>query len=223
MLPLSNPQNTDTSTITHPIYVVGPTTEKSVVGLGFSATNVYGAHCGNGQALADFMLGHYKSSKKLLFLVGEIRRDVIPKTLNAGGVGVEEIVIYDTQVVSSFGEDLARALELGEAGQIGGKDSEQAPRWVVIFSPTGSDTAMEILGRKNPVPISLKVPHLERTTYVATIGPTTASHLRDALGVEPDVVAGTPSPHGLWSGFEQFLEVQSVEGQEPFKVEGGIE
>ncbi|RPB28673.1 tetrapyrrole biosynthesis, uroporphyrinogen III synthase [Terfezia boudieri ATCC MYA-4762] len=214
-------------TATHPIYVVGPATEKSIVDLGFPASNVYGAHCGNGQMLADFMLGHYKSNKKLLFLVGEIRRDVITKTLNTGGVGVDEIVIYDTQVVNSFEEDLARTLKLGEAERTRGKDSgEQAPRWVVIFSPTGSGTAMEILGRKDPVQSSLKVPHLERKTYVATIGPTTASHLRDAFGVEPDVVAVTPSPQGLWSGFEQFLEVQRVEsrlGSDPFKVEGGIE
>ena len=154
------------------------------------------------------MLGHYESKKKLLFLVGEIRRDVIPKTLNAGGVGVEEIVVYDTQVVSSFEKDFTRALKLGEAGR---KDSgEQIPRWVVIFSPTGSGTAMEILGRKVPVPTRVEVPRLERKTYVATIGPTTASHLRDNLGVEPDVVAGTPSPQGLWFGLEQFLEMQSV-------------
>ncbi|KAF8430270.1 tetrapyrrole biosynthesis, uroporphyrinogen III synthase [Tirmania nivea] len=202
------------STITHPIYVVGPATEKSVVGLGFPATNVYGAHCGNGQTLADFILGHYKSNKKLLFLVGEIRRDVIPKTLNAGGVGVEEIVVYDTQVVSSFGEDLAQALKLDEAGLTGGKDNgEQTPRWVVIFSPTGSDIAMEILGRKVPVHSRLQVPRLKRKTYIATIGPTTASHLRDTLEVEPDVVAGTPSPQGLWSGLQQFLEVQSVDSR----------
>ena len=121
--------------------------------------------------------------------------------------------------MNSFREDLARALKLGEAG---GRDSgEQAPRWVVIFSPTGSGAAMEILGRKEPVPANLKVPHLERKTYVATIGPTTANHLRDTLGVEPDVVAGTPSPQGLWSVFEQFLEVQSIESQSG-AFQGGV-
>ena len=130
---------------------------------------------------------------------------MIPKTLNAGGVCVEEIVIYDTQVVSNFEEDLARVLKHSEDG---GKDSDkQTSRWVVVFSPTGSGTAMELLGRKVQSTVSA-VPHLERRTYVATIGPTTASHLCDVLGVEPDVVAGTPSPQGLLSGLKQFLEMQ---------------
>lgn len=186
-----------------PIYVVGPATERAVIDLGFSPPNVHGAHCGNGQALAEFMLTHYKSSKKLLFLVGEIRRDVIPKTMKAGGIIVEEIVIYDTQVVNSFGEDFARVLQLGDAEE---GSSEQATRWVVIFSPTGSDTAMEKLGRGLQCDGISGVQCTKRKTYVATIGPTTASHLRDVLGVEPDVVADTPSPQGLWSGLERFLE-----------------
>ena len=64
-------------------------------------------------------------NKKLLFLVGEIRRDMIPRALSAGSVGVDE----DLQC-----EQLA--LKLGETGR---------PRWVVIFSRTSSDTVMEIL------------------------------------------------------------------------------
>lgn len=187
---------------THPIYVVGPATEKSVIDLGFPASNVYGAHCGNGQALAEYILDHYKSNKRLLFLVGEIRRDVIPKTLTAGGIGVKEVVIYETQVVSNFGENLTRVLELGD--QEDEWDNKKPSRWIVIFSPSGSDAAMEILGRK-PQSIIPTIPCVKRNTYVATIGPTTASYLRDVLNVQPDVVASTPTPQGLLFGIEQFL------------------
>ena len=199
------------SASTHPIYVVGPATEKSVINLGFPPAKVYGAQCGNGQALAEFILEYYtgqstaQSTKKLLFLVGETRRDVIPKTLTAAGIGVEEIVIYDTQVMSSFGEHLAEVLQHGETETDDGDGRNTQSRWVVVFSPTGSDTAMEILGRKPHQGSLPKLPVLlKKKTHLATIGPTTASHLRDVLAVEPDVVSAKPSPEGLWDSLEAF-------------------
>ena len=217
---------------------MGPATERSISSLGFSGDNIHGAHCGNGQQLADYIVGHYTSTKKLLFLVGEIHRDAIPKTLRAAGISVDELVVYDTQVVESFGDDFARALEqCGGGAGAGGSDGNEAegeigveapgqqekaavvagPRWVVVFSPTGADTAMEVLGYKRQgigigisgsstttgAPDSPASPVTTTTTYVATIGPTTASHLR-GLGVEPDVVAAAPSPKGLWAAMARF-------------------
>ncbi|KAF8448501.1 tetrapyrrole biosynthesis, uroporphyrinogen III synthase [Kalaharituber pfeilii] len=193
---------------THPIYVVGPATQISVVSLGFPASNVHGADCGNGAALAQFIVNHYKLPKKLLFLVGEIRRDVIPKTLTGAGKTVDEVVVYDTEVMSSFREDFIQALKLGDAGDIS-SDSGRV-RWVVIFSPTGSETAMEVLGRtkssSTAVADSGRTTRNGKRTYVATIGPTTAAHLQDVIGIEPDAVAGKPSPEGLWESMEAFLK-----------------
>ena len=242
-----------------PIYVVGPATERSIGTLGFSGGNIHGAHCGNGQELADYIVGHYYTStkeedkeekqekqekkKKLLFLVGEVHRDAIPKTLRAAGLSVDVLVVYDTQVVESFGADLARALGQrqrrrgdGDGDMIEEEVSMQkleeqknavvaaatTPRWVVVFSPTGAETAMEVLGYKRHGPRSnssssstgtaaipaastdLSALPTTRRTYITTIGPTTASHLR-GLGVEPDAVAAAPSPNGLWTAMAQFL------------------
>jgi uroporphyrinogen-III synthase len=54
--------------------------------------------------------------KPLLFLVGEVRRDVIPKTLmdkglGGGKVGVEEVEVYGTRERASFETELGEVLE----------------------------------------------------------------------------------------------------------------
>ena len=73
-------------------------------------------HTGNGEGLAHFILEHYNAlpgvKKPLLFLVGEQRRDIIPKTLmephpwpDELRVEVKELVVYETGVMSSFATD----------------------------------------------------------------------------------------------------------------------
>ena len=186
--------NVNPTTSSTPIYVVGPATAKSVTSLGFPPECIHGANCGNGEVLSKFMLDDYKSSLKLLFLVGEVRRDIIPKTLASAGIGVDELVVYETQVMKTFPDDLKRVTEK--------ELPEGESRWIVIFSPTGSDAAMQVIGRggdnKSPGSGSSR-------TFIATIGPTTASHLR-TLNVEPNVIAQSPSPVGLWEGIERFFE-----------------
>ena len=67
---------------------------------------------GNGEALAHYMLDHYgqwyrdrKVKPPLLFLVGEQRRDIIPKTLmdpalaDDRRIQVDELVVYGTYYV----------------------------------------------------------------------------------------------------------------------------
>ncbi|KAI5793701.1 tetrapyrrole biosynthesis, uroporphyrinogen III synthase [Peziza echinospora] len=177
---------------TTPIYVVGPATAKSVRNLGFPSANIHGQECGTGELLAHYILKHYSSPiRNLLFLVGEVRRDIIPKTLGAAGFGVDEVVIYETTVMTSFREDFVWVLD-----EV--KEGHPTP-WVVIFSPTGSDTAIEVLGRGSSGSGQRKV-------HLVTIGPTTASHLRDTLHVEPDGVAEKPSAEGLWAVLEGYRQ-----------------
>ncbi|RMZ83879.1 hypothetical protein DV737_g1429, partial [Chaetothyriales sp. CBS 132003] len=76
---------------------------------------VLGQECGNGEALANFLLREYNGDesrsgmrkrkreqrRRLLFLVGEQRRDVIPRTLMDEALGenrveVEEMEVYRT-------------------------------------------------------------------------------------------------------------------------------
>lgn len=152
--------------------------------LGFSATNILGAHCGNGEALAEFILADYDTpTKMLLFLVGGTRRDVIPRVLGGAGVGVEEMVIYETAVAGGFKEEFTKAVEETAGGK----------RWVVVFSPAGADVAVEVLKEHRG------------GSFVAAIGPTTAKVLTDTLGRRPEVVAGKPSPEGLWEAVTGFM------------------
>jgi hypothetical protein len=83
------------------------------------------------------MLDHYKtwySGHKvlppLLFLVGEPRRDIIPKTLMDPElpadkrIQVDELVVYGTGVMESFEKDFAKLLQ---------DTDNRAARWVIVY------------------------------------------------------------------------------------------
>src|SRR5205085_2527439 len=85
------------------VYVVGPATARAAAGLGFSSPNILGQRSGNGEALSEFILSNYDARPKpLLFLTGETRRDIIPKTLSTSPgerkIAVEELEVYETTV-----------------------------------------------------------------------------------------------------------------------------
>lgn len=168
------------------VYVVGPATAKSVEQLGFAAANVLGAECGSGEALAQFILAD-APARPLLFLVGETRRDIIPRTLGAAGVVVEELVVYETAVAESFREEFRNAVQ----------KTEGVRRWIVVFSPAGADVAVGVLREHRGSE--------ESGSCVAAIGPTTEKCLADTLDQRPEVVAGKPSPEGLWEAVTAFM------------------
>jgi uroporphyrinogen-III synthase len=132
--------STDIDTLlpsTLPLYVVGPATERGLKALGLKC-QILGAETGNGEALAKFMLDHYNTTNKsigistkapLLFLVGEQRRDIIPKTLHAAEdrIDVEELVVYETGEMASFHEDLRIALR-------NNRETGCAYEWIVILN-----------------------------------------------------------------------------------------
>ncbi|OAA54503.1 uroporphyrinogen-iii synthase [Niveomyces insectorum RCEF 264] len=160
----------------------------------------------------------------LLFVVGEKRRDIIPKvlmgtddddddngddgTLRAAvpRIPVDELVVYRTGVMPSFVADLRRVLHATQ---------DRPVRWVVVFSPTGCDGLLAELGLLDPATGRAREGSATRrrnqdgagttTTFVATIGPTTQSYLRDTFGFEPDVCADEPSPQGVLRGITQFM------------------
>ncbi|KAH0538507.1 hypothetical protein FGG08_004894 [Glutinoglossum americanum] len=207
-----------------PIYVVGPATSRTLSSIpSVSPSQILGAHTGNGEALARFILSHYTTLypgerreeelerdneiPPLLFLVGEQRRDIIPKILGSNKITVDELVVYETGVMESFEEDLKAVLEdTGEriAG-VGGV------RWAIVFSPTGCEAMLRSLHLLDPEERAQQE-KMGRKTLVATIGPTTRDFLRDNFGFEPDVCAASPSAESLGDGIVRFLEKSGLGG-----------
>lgn len=205
-----------------PLYTVGPATARALTALRdpfLPLCSVQGAATGSGHALALYILKHYprlpnSSAQRppLLFLVGEQRRDVIPRTLQsallplAEQIPVHEVVVYETRVQGSFAEDF-RA-ELGRA------TVEEGPVWVVVFSPAGCEGLLRELGWLDEGTGRAK--RLEggdgmgRRVYVACIGPTTREYLAGEWGVEVDVCAEEPSPEGVGREIERFMRQKGI-------------
>lgn len=196
-----------------PVYSVGPATTRALRAVPQTpALQVFGEHTGVGDVLAPFILDHYgewyrerATKPPLLFLVGEQRRDVIPKTLmdpalpRGRRIEVTEVVVYGTGVMESFAADFAAVLR---------RTADRPQRWVVVFSPTGCDSMLRGLDIVDETTGRAKEGYRSsagRTTYIATIGPTTRSHLQNTFGYEPDVCAEKPSPEGVLAGIEGFL------------------
>ncbi|KAL2853770.1 tetrapyrrole biosynthesis, uroporphyrinogen III synthase [Aspergillus pseudoustus] len=205
-----------------PLYTVGPATARSLTTLRnthFPHATIHGADTGNGENLATFILDHYNSlfpfssdpatasenkadgrKPPLLFLVGETRRDIIPRTLMGDStplsrrIDVEEVVVYETGVVAKFE---------GEFEEILAKYNNPAGMvWVVVFSPTGCDAMVRVLRRT----ADSKQEGEGRGVFVATIGPTTRDHLVKECGFQPDVCAAKPSPEGVGEGIVNFTK-----------------
>lgn len=156
--------------------------------------------------------------KPLCFLVGETRRDVIPKTLHAAKdrINVEEVEVYATQVMASFESDIS-LVSRDFNGTL-----REIPRVVVVFSPQGSEIMLKHIGyldqQGKPTEMAIKrwwqgeqklVDNLK--WIVATIGPTTKDHLKNKLGVEPDVCAEKPNPEALKKGIVDFLKQNNIQ------------
>ncbi|TQV98295.1 uroporphyrinogen-III synthase HemD [Cordyceps javanica] len=180
-----------------PIYSVGPATTRALSAVTQTPTlQVSGEHTGNGEALAHYILDHYgtrhsdRSTKPpLLFLVGEQRRDIIPRTLMdpslapARRIKVTERVVYGTGVMESFAADFSRELIASDA--IVREPSALPSRWVVVFSPTGCESMLYELGMLDHA--GKYVPGArDGNTCIATIGPTTRDFLIDTFGFYPD-------------------------------------
>lgn len=193
-----------------PIYSVGPATTRALKAIAQQPPlSIFGEHTGNGDSLSQFMLEHYgkwyearPEKPPLLFSVGEQRRDIIPKTLMSSElpterrIQVDELVVYGTGVMGSFVDDFSQSLSDTSASRM---------RWVVVFSPTGCDVMLAGLGLLDGTTGKGRDLHA-RSTFVATIGPTTRDYLIRTFGFEPDVCAAEPSPEGIRRGIVEFIE-----------------
>ncbi|KAK2034379.1 uroporphyrinogen-III synthase HemD [Colletotrichum zoysiae] len=195
-----------------PVYSVGPATTRALKSIPQEPPlKIFGEHTGNGDALAKYILEHYgrwyqdrATKPPVLFLVGEQRRDIIPKRLmdvdlpSDQKIQVDEVVVYGTGVMESFPHYFAEILQTTE---------NRPARCVVVFSPTGCDSMLRGLGLLDESTGKAKRDGgEERKTFIATIGPTTRDYLRRTFDFEPDVCAEEPSPEGVKSGIIEFLE-----------------
>ncbi|KAI9147875.1 Uroporphyrinogen-III synthase [Paramyrothecium foliicola] len=191
-----------------PIYSVGPATTRALQAVSQEPpVQIFGQHTGNGQALARFIQEHYYEwynrntptvpLPPLLFLVGEVRRDIIPRTLMDSAlprdrrIEVTEEIIYTTGVMESFPADLAESLS---------STRDCSVRWVVVFSPMGCDSMLRGVGLLDEKTNKFKSGTRDGKTFIATIGPTTRDHLIQSFGFEPDVCAKEPTPQGVLQG-----------------------
>ena len=192
-----------------PFYVVGPATFKTLAATPtLKKDAIYGEASGNGETLAHYILDHYSQITRrnvpLLFLVGEQRRDIIPKTLMDSNlpdeqrIEVKELTVYETGVMETFEENFKICLS---------QHSEAMYQWVVVFSPAGCEATLRGLdfldfpgGKANPR-------KRNRNIFLATIGPTTRDILMKDFGIEPDVCAETPNAEGIGQGISRFMEL----------------
>lgn len=158
--------------------------------------------------------------KALLFLVGEQRRDIIPKTLmDAEGkldpqkrIQVDEVEVYRTVTMDSFQDEFQRRID---------SIARQGSRFVVVvvFSPQGCESMLRSLGY---IDYSNALTERARNRWtpeisedllkpiIVTIGPTTRDHLKNNYGFDADICATKPSPQGLGDGLDEFLRRKSL-------------
>ena len=204
------------------LYVVGPATERALRAVRderCAGCGIYGGEeAGSGELLARIMLGDGKGEgaydvremdegrrKSVLFLVGEKRRDVIPRMLMDPGLPEAERIQVDEMEVYRTGE-----LEEFEFlfTQMLARTRPEAVRWVVVFSPTAGEGMLRGLGWLDLTSGRIKtcISDPSRRTYVACIGPTTRNYLVQEFGFEPDVVAKKPSPQGVREEIDSFMK-----------------
>lgn len=196
------------------MYSVGPATTRALKAVPQDPPlQVFGEHTGNGDNLAHFILEHYASwyhdrpggLPSLLFLVGEQRRDIIPKTLMDANlpkekrIQVDEIVVYGSGVMESFSQDFARRLR---------ETQKRDMVWIVVFSPTGCDQMLKGLGILDEPTGKAKPKDPSRTRFIATIGPTTRNYLKKTFDFDADACAEKPSPEGVLEAITHFMSAR---------------
>jgi uroporphyrinogen-III synthase len=172
-----------------------------------------GEETGNGEALAGFILEHYNalypgvSNPPILFMVGDKRRDTIPKTLRSEqlpsdkSARVDELVIYETGEMHAFKTDFTTIWQKNA-------DSGSTRQWIVVFSPTGCQAMLESLDLLDIETGKAKKDCGPRDVLIVTIGPTTRDYLISEFEFTPDVVAERPSPEGIAEGIRAYLKSQ---------------
>jgi uroporphyrinogen-III synthase len=193
-----------------PLYVVGPATARGLRALNLRCP-ILGEETGTGEVLAGLILEHYNSiytgSSKpaILFLVGDKRRDIIPRTLQSEELGVDKRLKVDERVIYETGEMQSFRANFSKLWQENAENGLKR-QWVVVFSPSGCQAMLESLGLLDAATGKAKPVNHQRDIFIATIGPTTRDYLSDEFGFLPDVCAETPTPEGVIAGIQAFLQ-----------------
>ncbi|KAG0673934.1 hypothetical protein C6P40_002505 [Pichia californica] len=171
-----------TRILNKPAYTVGPATYDVLSKLGF--TDIRGGiDAGNGTILSDIIIEdeiYKEGNKNILFLTGEIRKDIIPRKLTAAGFNLQELVAYKTNIMEDVVERYSKVYnELIK--------NKNDLNWIVFFSPQGTEYITEHLLNHKP------------DFKIASIGPTTQTYLLDK-GITPDYVAKKPNAVSLIQG-----------------------
>lgn len=167
--------------LSKPAYTVGPATYDVLSNLGFKDIRG-GADAGNGSILSDLIIKDelfQEDNKNILFLTGEIRKDIIPKKLLSSGFDLIELVAYRTEVMEDVVERYTNIYN-----SIKDKEHE---KWIVFFSPQGTENITQHLVDNNS------------NFKIASIGPTTETYLLEK-GIKPDFVAKKPTAASLIEG-----------------------
>ena len=192
------------------VFTVGPATALAITKLNFST--VVGADTGNGGALANLIVQTFRREQPfnlrslspvasagttdlppqlpLLFLVGDKRRDIIPKRLAEEHIPLEELTVYETRIAPTFDEELDQVLRDKTDGEI---------EWLVFFSPSGAEIALE------------KMKQWPHKFKIATIGPTTEAYLKKEWNVQADMVSAKPEPLSMVHGILEHMDYQRDE------------
>ncbi|KAF2739521.1 tetrapyrrole biosynthesis, uroporphyrinogen III synthase [Polyplosphaeria fusca] len=207
-----------------PLYVVGPATARGLRALNLPCP-ILGEETGNGHVLSQFILEHYNSlhpsaaKPSILFLVGEKRRDIIPKTLQSENLDperravVDELVIYETGEMQSFKTEFSALWHHNHAKVV-------KRQWAVVFSPTGCRAMLESLQLLDIETGRVKSDMGSRNILIATIGPTTRDYLEQEFGFSPDVSAEHPSPEGLVQAIASYKDGRNAAETTPNKDDG---
>lgn len=164
------------------VYTIGEACHKKIqLQLGLDAL---GMTAGNSENLAKIIIGGNPETSNLLFPCGNLSLETLPTMLQAKGMNVDTLTVYETKESEHLRADL---MELNS--------SEEHPCCMVFFSPSGCEYIHRQLQTFNNRLYHL--PHF-------AIGNTTA-HKIENLGMEVAGVATRPKAESLVESVEIFF------------------
>ncbi len=138
--------------------------------------DIRGESSGTAEQLANFILAEQPRPTKLLYLTGDKNRDTLPNILGGAGVILHSLKVYETQGSSTFLQQLKGIVPV------------RPTVWsIVFFAPSAAEFVLPSLREQFDLD----------TVNVAAIGPTTATFLRETLGLRVDAIPSKPSAEEL--------------------------
>lgn len=170
------PQDDQNRILSKHIYTVGPATYDYLCKMGFRT--IYGKESGNGHALSQMIVDATKN-ERIIYLTGEIRKDIIPDALSKHGKNWDEVSVYKTVEIAVDSQQFI--------DNVNHLQQATSDDWVVFFSSQGTRNLLD------------KVAKLKK----AVIGPTTNEYLQ-TNGIHVDIVCHKPSAESLVQQIKEY-------------------